>query len=92
MGRQAPWRTVATSPGTEWEIEAASVAAAGGFATFATAPCQAPEEFTAAGVIADGIIAGNEPYMRRILAESTRVKVIRRPAVGYDQIAVAAAT
>jgi len=92
MGRQAPWRIVATSPGTEWEIEAATVAAAGDFATFAAAPCQTAEAFIVAGATADGIIAGNEPYTRRILAESTRVKVISRPAVGYDQIDVAAAT
>lgn len=91
-GRQTPWRIVATSPGAEWEIEAATVAVAGGFATFAAVPCQTAEEFIAAGAIADGIIAGNAPYTGRILAASTRVKVISRPAVGYDQIDVAAAT
>jgi D-3-phosphoglycerate dehydrogenase len=92
MGRQAPWRIVATSPGIEWEIEAATVAATGGFATFAAMPCRSAEDFIAAGASADGIIAGNEPYTQRILVGSTRVKVISRPAVGYDQIDVAAAT
>lgn len=82
MGRQAPWRIVATSPGAGREVAAATVAAARGSATFVAAPCQT----------ADGIIAGNEPTTRRILAESTRVKVISRPTVGYDQIAVVAAT
>jgi len=92
MGRQAPWRIVATSPGAEWEIEAATVATAGDFATFAATPCRTAEAFIAAGTTADGIIAGNEPYTRRILAASTRVKVISRSAVGYAQIDVAAAT
>ncbi len=91
MGRQTPWQIVATSPGAEWEIEAATVAAAGGFATFATVPCQTAEEFITAGSTGDGIIAGNEPYIDRILAASTRVKVISCPAVGHDQIDVAAA-
>jgi len=92
MGRQTPWRIVATSPGAEWGIEAATVAATGDFATFVASLCQTTEEFIAAGSTGDGIIAGNEPYTRRILAGGTRVKVISRPAVGYDQIDVAAAT
>ena len=92
MERQAPWRIVATSPGADWEIEATAVAAAGDFATFTATPCRTTDEFIAASKDADGIIAGNEPYTARILAGSTRVKVISRPAVGYDQIDVAAAT
>lgn len=76
-------------PGVEWESEAATGDAAGEFATFAARLCRSAAGFVAAGAAA----AGNEPYTPRILAESTRVnKVISRPAVGYDQIDVAAAT
>jgi len=64
----------------------------GDFATFTARPCRSAEDFSAAGSTADGIGAGNEPYPCRILAERARVKVISRPAVGYDQLDVAATT
>ena len=91
MRRPTPWRAVATCQGAEWPIAAATVAATRNFSTFAAIPCQATEDFSAAGPTADGIIAGNAPYTHRILAVRARVKkVISRPAVGDDRIAVAA--
>lgn len=92
MGRHEPWRIAATSPGSNFDIEEAAVAAAGRAAEFVVIPCRTPEELIAAGRAADGIIAGNEPYTRRVLAGCDRVKVISRPAVGFDQVDVAAAT
>ncbi len=91
MRRPIPWRAVAPCQGAEWPIAAATVAAAKDFSTFAATPCQATEDFSAAGPTAGGIIAGNAPYTHRILAVRARVKkVISRPAIGYDRIAVAA--
>ena len=91
MSRQGPWRIVATSAGSNFDIEATAVEAAGGEAEFAVIPCQTAEELIAVGQQADGIIAGNESYTRRVLEGSDRVKVISRPAVGFDQVDIAAA-
>jgi D-3-phosphoglycerate dehydrogenase len=90
--RQAPWRIAATSPGSNFDIEEAAIRAAGGEAEFVVTPCQTADDLIAAGREADGIIAGNESYTRRVLEGCSRVKVISRPAVGFDQVDVAAAT
>ena len=39
-----------------------------------------------------GVIAGNEPYSERVLDAATGLRVIARPGVGYDAVAVEAAT
>ena len=39
-----------------------------------------------------GVIAGNEPYTPRVLEAATNLRVIARPGVGYDAVAVDAAT
>ncbi len=91
MGHHKPWRIAATSPGQNFDIEEAAIAAAGGEAEFVVIPCRTPDELIAAGRAVDGIIAGNESYTRRVLAGCDRVKVISRPAVGFDQVDIAAA-
>ena len=85
------WRIVATNPGLDWAIEEAASAAAGDV-EFVVRPCQSEEDLIAVGQEADGILAGNEVYNRRVLGAFRRVKVISRPAVGYDQVDTAAAT
>jgi D-3-phosphoglycerate dehydrogenase / 2-oxoglutarate reductase len=91
-GRGGPWRILATSPSGSWEIEEAAVRAAGGAAEFVAIPCRDEAGLLAAARDADAIYAGNEPYTRRILEQLGRVKVISRPAVGFDQVDIAAAT
>ncbi|MFN8541491.1 MAG: C-terminal binding protein [Thermomicrobiales bacterium] len=85
------FRIVATNPGMDWAIEEAAVAAAGD-AEFVVIPCATEDDLIAAGREADGILAGNEVYNRRVLQSFERVKVISRPAVGYDQVDTEAAT
>lgn len=85
------FRIVATNPGMDWAIEEAAVAAAGD-AEFVVIPCATEDDLIAAGREADGILAGNEVYSRRVISSYKRVKVISKPAVGYDQIDTEAAT
>ena len=85
------WRIVATNPGIDWAIEEAAVAAAGDV-EFVVRPCQTEDDLIAAGQDADGILAGNEVYSRRVLGAYRRVRVISRPAVGFDQVDTDAAT
>lgn len=87
----ARWRIVSTNPGVDWAIEEAAAAAAGDV-EFAVIPCTTEDELIAAGQEADAILAGNEVYSRRVLSAYRRVRVISRPAVGYDQIDLDAAT
>ena len=91
-GRHTPWRILATSAALNWEIEEAAIRATDGEAEFVATACDTEEELIAAANEADAIYAGNEPYPRRILEQFRRVKVISRPAVGFDQIDIAAAT
>jgi D-3-phosphoglycerate dehydrogenase len=90
-GRHGPWRILATSPGRNWDIEEEAIRAANGEAEFITIACQTEQELVAAARDVDGIYAGNEPYTRRILEQLGRVKVISRPAVGFDQVDIEAA-
>lgn len=85
-----PFRIVATSPGRNWDIEEA--AARAGAVEFAAIPCVTEDDLIAAAVGADGILAGNEPYSRRVLEQFRGVRAISRPAVGFDQIDIDAAT
>lgn len=85
------FRLVSTSAGSNWDIEEAA-ARASGDTDFAVIPCATEDDLIAAGREADGIIAGNERFSRRVLASYDRVKVISRPAVGFDQVDTAAAT
>ncbi|HEY8597431.1 MAG TPA: C-terminal binding protein [Thermomicrobiales bacterium] len=91
MAQQRPWQIVMTSPGQNFDIEEAAVRAAGGEAEFRVVPCSTADDLIAVGCEADGIIAGNESYTRRVLEGCDRVKVISRPAVGFDQVDIAAA-
>ncbi len=91
MGQRGPWRILAASPGVGWDIEAAVIRAAGDEATFAAVGDAPPAAWLALAREADGLIAGNEPYTRRILEQLDRVKVISRPAVGFDQVDIDAA-
>jgi D-3-phosphoglycerate dehydrogenase len=90
-GRHGPWRILATSPGRNWDIEEEAIRAANGEAEFITIACQTEQALVAAARDVDGIYAGNEPYTRRILEQLGRVKVISRPAVGFDQVDIEAA-
>lgn len=90
-GRHGPWRILATSPGRDWEVEEEAIRATNGEAEFFTVECRSDEDLIAAARDADGIYAGNEPYTRRILEQLDRVKVISRPAVGFDQVDIEAA-
>src|SRR5207245_822619 len=40
----------------------------------------------------DAVVAGSEPYTRRVLAAHPTLRVIARAGVGYDAVDVAAAT
>lgn len=91
-GRKQPWRILATSPAKNWAIEEEAIAATGGEAEFVAIECGTEADLVAAARDVDAIYAGNEPYTRRILEQLDRVRVISRPAVGFDQIDVAAAT
>jgi D-3-phosphoglycerate dehydrogenase / 2-oxoglutarate reductase len=86
-----PYRIVATSAGQHWDIEVA--AARAGRVEFSVLACHTEADLIAAGQEADAILAGNESFTRRVIEGfSHRVRVISRPAVGYDQVDVAAAT
>ena len=90
-GRHTPWRLLATSAARGWDIEEEAIRATGGEAEFVATACATEAELIAAASEADAIYAGNEPYTRQILEQLRRVKVISRPAVGFDQIDIAAA-
>ncbi|MGN6813443.1 MAG: C-terminal binding protein [Thermomicrobiales bacterium] len=86
-----PYRIVATSAGQHWDIETAAARAGG--AEITVVACHTEDDLLAAGREADAILAGNEPFTRRVIEGlGRRVRVISRPAVGYDQVDVAAAT
>lgn len=89
--QHTPWRILATSASRSWDIEEEAVRAANGEAEFVAIPCATDDELIASASQADAIYAGNESYPRRLLEQLRRVKVISRPAVGYDQIDIAAA-
>lgn len=89
--RRKPLRIVATSHGANWELEE-QVVRASGDAEFVAIGCTTEDDLIAAGQGADGILAGNERYTRRVLENLQGVRIISRPAVGFDQIDIAAAT
>ena len=90
-GQGRPFRIVATSHGRHWDLEEAVVRESGD-AEFVPIPCSTEDDLIAAGRGADGILAGNEPFTRRVLDSYDTVRVISRPAVGFDQVDTAAAT
>src|SRR5207245_2537369 len=49
-------------------------------------------ELIAALAGCDAVLAGSEPYTRRVIAAHQRLRVIARAGVGYDAVDVAAAT
>ncbi len=88
-----PLRLVATSGGRNWGIEEETLRRLGGGAVeFVPVACPTEDDLIAAGRDADAILAGNEPFTRRVLESYDRVRVISRPAVGFDQVDIAAAT
>jgi D-3-phosphoglycerate dehydrogenase len=91
--RERPFRIVATSHGGNWDIEEGVVRASGD-AAFAAVPAATEEELIAAGRGADAVLAGNERFTRRVIESyaGEGVRVISRPAVGFDQIDLDAAT
>ena len=88
--QKPPFRIVATSHGQNWRLEEDVACAAG--AEFVPIPCTTEDALIAAGRGADAILAGNQRFTRRVLEEYARVRVISRPAVGFDQIDIDAAT
>ena len=86
------FRIVATSHGSNWELEE-QVVNSHDDAEFIVVPCTTEDELIAAGRGADAILAGNERFTRRVMEayRESGVRIISKPSVGFDQIDVEAA-